>query len=45
LQQKTAINLNTFHFFFSNPFFSTLFTIPTAIVYFISLTANLPKGG
>jgi len=32
------------HFFF-NSFFSTALMTPTATVYFISLTANLPSGG
>jgi len=33
------------HFFLVESFFSTPFMTPTATVYFISLTANLPNGG
>jgi hypothetical protein len=36
------ININ--HFFFKS-FFSTALMTPTATVYFMSLTANLPRGG
>lgn len=31
--------------FFKRSFFSTALITPTATVYFISLTANLPSGG
>jgi len=34
-----------FHFFLAISFLSTILMTPTATVYFISLTANLPKGG
>ena len=33
-----------YHFFFKS-FFSTALMTPTATVYFMSLTANLPRGG
>jgi hypothetical protein len=37
--------LKFFFHFFLRSFFSTALMTPTATVYFMSLTANLPRGG
>lgn len=39
------IYYNNNHFFLLGSFFSTALMTPTATVCFMSLTANLPRGG